>query len=236
MKKVLLAGLFMIFITSGVFALDACSDTNEIDISQIPCLGLTNVVSCTGNVSIININTSVQINVTTEQTFDSRLNFTVNLTEGSYSFVDCDDNSAVVIVGLFEQGYGTNLFIIILPAIILSFMSLFFSWRLFESLNESDQEHLEILQRGEDSGDFVPANRLLPIVFMLFSFVPLTFMLGFVSNNLTNYIDSEKINTFYSNFFVFFSWTFFLVFLLLIVVWLAGFIKKIRINRGIEYD
>lgn len=232
MKKILLASLFIIFITSGVFALEACSDTNEIDISQIPCLGLTNVVSCTGNVSIFNVNTSVQINVTTEVTFNSRLNFTVNLTEGSYSFVDCDNNSATVIVGLFEQGYGINLFIVILPAIILSFLSLFFSWRFFESLNEVESEHLEMLESGEDVEDFVPRNRLFPVVFLLFSFIPIIFVLGFVSNHLTKYIGEGKITTLYTTFFIGFSWIYFVIFLLMIVVWVSGLIKKIKINRG----
>jgi hypothetical protein len=236
MKKILVIGLFIIFLSYGVFALDACSDSNEIDISEIPCLGLTNVVSCTGNVSITNVNTSLQINVTTETTLDNRLNFTVNLTEGSYSFVDCNNNTATVIVGLFQQGYGINLFIIILPAVILSFIILFFSWRMFESLNESEREHLEILESGEDSEDFVPRNRLLPIIFLLFSFIPIIFMIGFVSNNLTKYIGEGKISTLYYNFFIGFSWIFIGIFLLMFVVWLSGFIKKIRINRGIEYE
>lgn len=236
MKKILIASLFIIFLTSGVFALEACSDLNEIDISQIPCLGLTNIIPCTGNISITNVNTSVQINVTTDTTGDGRLNFTVNLTEGSYSFVDCDNNTATVIVGLFEQGYGVNLFTIILPAIIFSFLSLFFSWRFFESLNQSESEHLELLEKGEDLEDFVPRNRLLPIVFMLFSFIPIIFMLGFVSNHLTKYIGEGKITTLYTNFFIGFSWIYLFVFLIMIVVWVSGFIKKIKIDRGMDFD
>lgn len=236
MKKILIASLFIIFITSGVLALEACSDSNEIDISEVPCLGLTNILNCTGNVSITDINTSIQLNVTTNTTGDGRLNFTFNLTQGSYSLVDCSNNTATVIVGLFEQGYGVNLFIIILPAIIFSFLSLFFSWRFFESLNESESEHLELLERGEDVEDFVPRNRLFPIVFMLFSFIPIIFMMGFVSNNLTKYIGEGKITTLYANFFIGFSWIYFGIFLLMIVVWVSGFIKKIRIDRGIEYD
>jgi len=167
---------------------------------------------------------------------DGRLNFTVNLSAGSYSFVDCGNNTATVIVGLFEQGYGINLFILILPAIVLSFLSLFFSWRFFESLNKSEKEHLEILEEGGDTEDFVPRNRLFPVVFLMFSFIPIIFMLGFVSNNLAQYIGEGKITALYSNFFILFSWIFFGVFLLMAVVWVAGFIKKIRINRGVEYD
>lgn len=225
--------LILLLNIGGVIALEACSDLNTIDVSQIPCLGLTNVVDCTGNISVNNVNTSEEINLTTEQTFDGRLNFTINLSEGSYSLVDCNNNSAVIIIGLFEQGYGVNLFIIILPAVILSFLSLFFSWRFFESLNTSETEHLQMLENGENTDDFVPRNRLLPIVFLLFSFIPLTFMIGFVNNNLTEYIGIEKITSFYSNFFILFSVIFLLVFLLLIVVWASGFIKNIKIDQGL---
>ena len=96
----LLLGLFLI---TGVFALPACSDTNEQDISDIPCEGLTPVIGCTGNVSIINLNTTARSNLTTYPIGDSRYNFTLNLTEGSYSLVDCANNSATVIVGDFPR-------------------------------------------------------------------------------------------------------------------------------------
>jgi hypothetical protein len=230
--------ILLVFILSigGVLAGNACSDSNQVDISDIPCVGLTNIVECTGNVSVIDTNTTIQTNVTTYDNGDGRLNFTFNFSIGSYSLVDCSNNSATVIVGVFEQGYGINIFIIILPAIILSFTSLFFSWRFFESLKKSDEETLEIMENEEDHEDFVPNTRLIPVVFMLFSFIPLIFMTGFVSNNLTQYINVARITDFYSNFYIYFSWMFYLIAILSFVVWAAGFIKKIRINRGAEYD
>jgi len=75
MKKILIVSLFIIFLTSGIFALEACSDSNEIDTSEVPCMGLTNVVDCTGKVTITNVNTSVQINVTNKYLWGWKIKF-----------------------------------------------------------------------------------------------------------------------------------------------------------------
>jgi len=130
MQKRILKGLIpLIFIlcltfTSGL----ACTDTNEIDNANIPCEGLTVPLSCSGNVSIFNLNTSEQINVTTYLKVDNRYNFTVNLSEGSYSFVDCANNSATIIVGVFDTQWQIAL-IAVFSSIL--FIYIYFGYFLF---------------------------------------------------------------------------------------------------------
>jgi len=100
--------LILIFIgvtTLTMVSAEACTDTNEIDISDIPCEGLTNIINCVGiaNVTLTNLNTTEIQNLSTQEIGDGRLNFTFNFTEGSYSLVDCENNTATIIVGDFPR-------------------------------------------------------------------------------------------------------------------------------------
>ena len=218
-----------------VSSLDLCSDTNRIDISEIPCLGLTNVLTCNGNISTINLNTSEQFNVTTNVVGDGRLNFTINFTIGSYSLVDCANNSASILIGIFDEGYGNTLIIIMIPAILLTFISLFISGRMFYKMNRQDEEEQEEMMENEDMEEnFVPRSRLIPIVFLLFSFVPLLFMFGFVGNYLNTYLASSNINELYGTITILLMYIFIGTFLLSVVVWASSFIKKRNISRGFE--
>ena len=103
MNKLLLCLLITLFIVPTSLALIACSDTNEIDITDIPCTGVTDPINCSGNVTVFNINTTLRVNETTYDTGDSLYNFTFNYTEGSYQLIDCANNSATVIVGDFPR-------------------------------------------------------------------------------------------------------------------------------------
>lgn len=117
-SRLLILSVFLMIIVSSFISAIACSDTNEIDNSEIPCVGLTNYLTCSGNISVINLNTSEQFNLTTDAFGDGRLNFTVNLSEGSYSFTDCGNNTATVIIGVFDTQWQIALIISLL--VILS--------------------------------------------------------------------------------------------------------------------
>jgi len=87
-------------------SLTACTDTNEIDIEDVPCQGITVVLPCAGNISVTNLNTSDKFNMTTFSMGGNLYNFTVdevNFTEASYSLVDCGNNTATLLVGDFPR-------------------------------------------------------------------------------------------------------------------------------------
>lgn len=224
-----------VFLINFAIAIEVCSDTNEIDISDIPCIGLTVPIECAGNITIFNAtDQTINQNITTGVFVDNVYNFTINLSRGGYELLDCQNNTATLIIGRFQQGYGINLIGIIIPAVLLSLGSLFISGRMFKRFREDDEEQAEQLEEENDQESFTPRNRLLPIVFMLFAFIPMLFMIGFVLNHLTEYLPSANITTFYASFFILFSIIFIGVFLISMVVWVAGFIKLRRIMRGLD--
>jgi len=233
-KKILTLFLF-IFLISFVSSLPTCSDTNEIDISEIPCVGFTIPLDCGGNISIFNT-TNRDINYTINMTIfvDNVYNFTINLSQGGYEFIDCGNNTATVIVGLFEQGYGILIFVIMIPSLLLTLISLFISGKMFSNFKDEDDENHEKLERENDLESFVPRNRLLPLVFMLFAFIPMVFMVGFVNGHLENYLPTANITAFYGSFYILFSAVFYFVFLISFVVWLSSFIKLRRVMRGLD--
>ena len=169
--------VFLVGLTSA--ALPTCLDSNEQDISNMPCVGFTLVINCSGNVTAYNTtDSSMNFTFTTDSFVNGVYNFTLNLTSGSYELIDCENNTATIFVGLVEQGYGINMFGIMFPAVLLSFISLFVSGKMFKGYSEDDEEREENYQRENDQESFVPRSRLIPIVFMLFSFVPMIFMTG----------------------------------------------------------
>jgi len=233
-NKILILFLF-VFLITFVNSMPTCSDTNEIDISDIPCTGLTVPVSCVGNITAFNTtNPEINSTIPTSLFVDDVYNFTVNLTQGSYEFIDCDNNTATVIIGLFQQGYGVNMFGIIFPSILLSFLSLFFSGKIFKKFNHEDDEEREELTVENDEDSFVPKSRLIPIILMLFSFVPMIFMVGFVSSHLREYLPKANVTVFYGTFYILFSIVFYFVFLISLLVWVSSFIKKRRVMRGLD--
>lgn len=213
-----------------VSALDTCSDTNEIDVSEIPCNGLTPVVSCTGNVTAINLNTSVQTNITTSAFAGGRLNFTFNLTNGSYSLIDCQNFSATVIVGFFKQGYGTSSLAIIIPAISLAFIILFISSRMNRKLNLDDEERKNNC-KGKEARE---NSKFIPTLFLIFSFVPMVFMVRFVESYLQRYLGGSGIADFYGAFYIFYAYLFWFIFIIMIVVWSSKYIKRYKVTRGLS--
>lgn len=234
-SKLLLGTILIIFLINLVLALPTCSDSNEIDISDIPCIGLTIPIECAGNITIFNAtDQTINENITTAVFVDNIYNFTISLERGGYEFLDCENNTATILIGRFQQGYGVNLLAIIIPSILFSLGLLFISGRMFHSMREEDEEQEEHLHQIGDPESFVPRNRLLPIVFMLFAFIPMLFMVGFVFNHLTEYLPTANITIVYGTLFILFSVIFIGVFLISMVVWLAGFIKMRRVMRGLD--
>ena len=183
-----------IFLISLTSALPVCSDTNQQDISKVPCTGLTIPLNCSGNVTAFNMtNTSINFSFQTFAFIDDIYNFTMNLTRGNYQLIDCGNNTALIEIKLVEQGFGINLLGIIIPSILLSMICLFISGRMFNRFAEEDEEKQEHLSQENDMESFVPRNRLLPLVFMLFSFIPMIFMVGFVGNHLEQYLPGANV-------------------------------------------
>jgi hypothetical protein len=232
--KVILKLLCILFFINLISALPACSDTNEIDISEIPCTGFTMAINCSGNISAFNVtNSSINYSIEITNFVDDVYNFTFNLSEGEYELLDCDNNTATVIVGLIDQGYGMNLWIIIIPSLLLSFGSLLISAKLFKSYGDDDENRNRELYMMGDNQSFIPRSRLIPVIFLLFSFVPMIFMVGFVNGHLEEYFPTANITSFYGTFYILFTTIFYAVFLFSFIIWAATFIRKIKIKKGI---
>ena len=227
MKLISLILIISLLSITTLIALDTCSDTNNVDLSEIPCQGLTNVLDCAGNISIINLNTSVQTNITTNDFGDGRYNFTFDFTNGSYSLVDCKNFSATVIVGRIKQGYGTSAFFFTLPAILLSFVFLFISARMNKKLKNHEEENRE-------NGIEERESRTIPTVFMLFGWIPMIFMIRFTSSHLEEYLADAKITAFFGTFYILFLSLFSFVFIVSFIMLASKLIKWRSAKKGME--
>ena len=235
MKHKIILLMMFVFLINLTSAIPTCSDSNEIDISGVPCVGFTIPISCSGNVTAFNTtDNTINFTIQTANFTGNIHNFTINLSRGSYELLDCQNNSATIIIGLFEQGFGINLFGIIFPSILLSIISLFVSGRMFSKMGDEDEEEHEEKENNDDVDSFVPRNRLIPIVIMLFAFITMTFMVGFVSGHLTEYLPNTNVTTFYGMFYNMFIGVFFFVFLISFIVWLSGFIKMRRVMKDLD--
>ncbi|KKK97682.1 hypothetical protein LCGC14_2650290 [marine sediment metagenome] len=184
-------------------------------------------MDCAGNISVTNLNTSVQTNITTNPFGDGRFNFTFNFTNGSYSLVDCKNFSSTVIVGRIKQGYGTSAFFFILPAALLSFLFLFISARMNKGLRNHEEEN-------RDNGIDKRESRTIPTVFMLFGWIPMIFMIRFTSSHLEEYVADAKITSFFGTFYILFLSLFSFVFIISFVLLASKLIKWRSANRGME--
>ncbi len=205
----------------------ACNDLNLIDIEDIPCIGVTNVIACgvDTNVSVINLNTSVQVNLTTSSLGDGRFNFTFNFNESSYSLVDCANNTATIIVGNFEQGFGTSIFFFILPLFLVSFISLLVSSKMGKKMMESED--------GSDlTESTIHKNAWIPTVILIFSFLPILIIIVILKSYLERYIPSTSLIPFISGFYILFLILFFFIGFMLIVNLVSQWITLRKINIG----
>ena len=203
----------------------ACSDTNLIDITDIPCEGVTNVVQCSGNVSVFNLNTSIQTNVTTSAVGDGRLNFTFNFNQSSYSLVDCNNNSATVIVGQFDQGFGISIFLFILPLFTITFISLLISSKMGKKMLE-DESQMSLTE------NVVHKSTWIPTIILLFSFLPLVLIARIVGGYMEEFLPSSDLVSFFGSFYIFLLYLFFFVSLIFIINLVARWIELRNIRMG----
>lgn len=226
---ILILCLFLIPLASSLLA---CPDSNMFDINNIPCLGVTLVLNCTGNITQVNLNTSEIIILNTSSLGNGQLNFTFNATEGSYSLIDCANNTATIVVGVFEEGYGIGLLGLILPAVLLSFGSLWFSYRQFKGLSQEEEEEKEV--KGESG--FVPKNRLIPIVFMLFAFIPIIFMIASILLYLQKFFEGSNFVSLYEKFYIGIIIIYGGIFIISFISWLGDFINIKRVEKELIFD
>ena len=99
-KILLMMAFALILITGSVNAISLCQEQTDID--DIPCLGLTRVLSCSGNITVTNLNTSQTYNLTTSHIGGGIYNFSFFFNKSSYSLVDCQNSTATMVVGDFE--------------------------------------------------------------------------------------------------------------------------------------
>lgn len=103
--------LLMLFLAPAVLALDTCED-----ITTVPCVAVTPNISCSANYTIYN-ESNVRIfsgNMTLVN--DSFYNFTINLSQGTYSIELCSGHTAsITIKDLLdpEAGFYTMAVVII---------------------------------------------------------------------------------------------------------------------------
>lgn len=226
-NKIILILALLLFPITLISAQSACNDENLIDIEDIPCIGLTNIITCGAdtNVSVINLNTSVQVNLTTELLGDGRFNFTFDFNESSYSLVDCANNTATVIVGKFEQGFGTSVFFFILPLFLVSFISLLVSSKMGKKMMESED--------GSDlTKSVIHKNAWIPTIILIFSFLPILITIVILKNYLEQFIPSTSLISFMSTFYIFFLILFFFISFMLIVNLVSQWITLRKINMG----
>lgn len=236
-SKVILLFLFVFIfsLTLTSAELPICLDTNQQDISKVPCLGFTIPINCSGNVTAFNAtDPTLNFSFNTTVFVGNVRNFTLNLSRGEYELIDCENNTATILIGLVEQGYGITIFTIIFPSILLSLLGLFVSGRLFNKFHDDDDEEREHLEQENDQDSFVPKSRLIPIVIMLFSFLPMITMTAFVNLHLEEYLPDLNATQFYGTFYIMFLGVFIFVTLISFVVWLSSFIKLRRVMRGLD--
>lgn len=226
-NKSIIFFFIILFIPLIQAQVSVCSDSNEIDISDIPCIGVTNVINCVSdsNVSVFNLNTSEQTNVTTGEVGDGRLNFTFNFTTSSYSIVDCRNNSATVIVGQFDQGFGTSIFFFILPLLTISFTAVLVSSKIGKKMLEEETD-MKLTDTIVHKTDWIPTTMLL------FSFLPLILMIRIVRGYIEEFIPGSSLVGFYGAFYIFFLYLFFFISLIFIITLFAKFITLRKINMG----
>ena len=92
--------LLLLLIIPTITALPVCEDQTDIDL--IPCVGYTKILACSGNVTVLNLNTSQSFNLSTRVQPDSTYNFTFPFNRSTYSIRACDNSTALMIVGDFE--------------------------------------------------------------------------------------------------------------------------------------
>lgn len=121
MKKIWVILLMGFFLVSFASAMTLCQEQTDID--NIPCLGLTKSLTCSGPVNVTNLNDSTTTSLNTTLVGVGIYNFTFNFNQSSYSLIACDGSTSTIVVGNFN-GLATMTWIFIIG--VVGALALFF--------------------------------------------------------------------------------------------------------------
>jgi len=119
MSRIVLA-LFLIILIPLTSAIYSCND--DTDFNNIPCEVLTPVIDCVGNLTVINLNDSDTYNLTLTSLGGGIYNTTFNNNSYplSYSLTLCDNSTATLNVGSFDDGYNNKYLYLYLTLFLIS--------------------------------------------------------------------------------------------------------------------
>jgi hypothetical protein len=178
--------LCLILSVSLVSSMQLCQEKQ--DVADIPCLGLTTINGCAGeNVSVTNINSSTQYNLTTLAVGDGTSNFTFNFSEiASYSLIDCTNFTATIVVGYFEGGFGIIQFAFLIPFLIIIGVSLF---------------GVKLITNNVDDSNISSFKYFMGIVAVIIGYIAILFMTGTINTYIITYITSSVLSNLYNYFY-----------------------------------
>ena len=141
-------------------------------------------------------------------------------------------NSSVSFDFIFipDEGFGISIFIFIIPALMLSFFCLFISGKIGRNLRIDQEEDFQDVGRMTGRGQWIPT------IILLFSFIPMIFIIRIVFAYLEEFLPTANVTSFFGGFYIFFSWTFYGIFLISIIVLVAEFIKIRKFRMGVIDD
>lgn len=119
MSRIVLA-LFLIILIPLTSAIYSCND--DTDFNNIPCEVLTPVIDCVGNLTVINLNDSDTYNLTLTSLGGGIYNTTFNNNSYplSYSLTLCDNSTATLNVGSFDDSYNNKYLYLYLTLFLIS--------------------------------------------------------------------------------------------------------------------
>lgn len=202
----------ILFILPAIHALPLCQE--QTDVYDIPCLGLTKVLNCSGTISVTNLNTSQNFNLATTPIGGNIYNFTFPFNQSSYSLVACDSSTATMVVGYFAGGFGFTQLSLMVPEIIIIFLFVGLGWFLSKKDSSS------------------ASGYAFSVGAIIFGYMVILFMVGTVSANIQNYIPFTNTINLYQGFYVGLLWIFFAMVAMQVSIFLIMLVQKIKIKRG----
>lgn len=178
--------ILLIMVIGLCSAMQLCQEKQ--DVADIPCLGLTPINGCEGeNVSVYNLNSSQQYNLTTEAVGDGTSNFTFNFSQiASYSLIDCANFTATIVVGYFEGGFGITQFAFLIPFLIIIGISLF---------------GVKLITMSYDDSNISSFRYFMGLVVIIIGYLAVLFMVGTINSYIITYITSSILSSLYNYFY-----------------------------------
>jgi hypothetical protein len=184
-KQILILFLMFILFINVAVAMELCQEKQ--DVADIPCLGLTSINDCEGeNVSILNLNSSQQYNLTTKALGDGTSNFTFNFsTIASYSLIDCGNNTASMVVGYFEGGFGIIQLAFLIPFLFIIVICLV---------------GVKLITKSYDDNNISSFRYFMGLATIIIGYIGILFMTGTINSYVMTYITSNTIVVLYDYF------------------------------------